>query len=234
MKWLFGVLLLASLIFFAFIQFGATGSSDSKGLMPQQALNAEKIKLLHGVPAIPASAVQTEERTASACMEWGDFSGSDLARATSAVSALQLGSTLSQQQVEYTSGYWVYIPPLNNHAEVEKKISQLKSIGLEEYFVVQEAGTWRNAISLGVFKTEEAAHKYLDNIKAKGVKSAVAGERTGSSKLTVFVLKDPDTAVTAKMAAMQKEFPGSELRAVACAEKSADQTRQPLKNQPQK
>jgi len=121
-----------------------------------------------------------------------------------------------QRQVEHTIGYWVYLPPLKNSAEVEKKVAQIKALGLEEYFVVQDAGKWRNAISLGVFKTEEAARKFLDSIKAKGVTSAKVGERTSKRMFTVFVLKDPDAAVTAKVALLQKDFPDSELDAAEC------------------
>ena len=95
---------------------------------------------------------------------------------------------------------------------------QLKELGVEEYFVVAEAGKWRNAISLGLFKTDEAAHKFLDSIKAKGVRSALAGERMSKNMLTVFVLKDPDAGVMAKMTALQQNFSNSELRAVTCAD----------------
>ena len=110
MKWLFGLLLLASLAFFAFMQWG-TGASDSKGLQPQPPLNAEKIKLLPATIS-SVSSVQSAVQASPVCMEWGDFSGKSLARATAALSALKLGNNLTQKQAEHISGYWVYIPPL--------------------------------------------------------------------------------------------------------------------------
>lgn len=215
MKWLFGLLLLSSLAFFAFMQWGGTGAGDSKNLQSQPPLNAEKIKLLPAVIS-STSSVQSAVQAATVCMEWGDFSGSDLSRATAALSDLKLGNKLTQRQVEHTIGYWVYLPPLKNSAEVEKKVAQIKELGLEEYFVVQEDGKWQNAISLGVFKTAEAAHKFRESVKAKGLESAKAGERMSKHMLTVFVLKDPDAGITAKMAALQKDFPDSELNAAAC------------------
>lgn len=211
MKWLFWVLLLSSLVFFAVIQWSGAGGGDSKSLQPQPPLNTEKIKVL---PAAISSASSVQ--AASACMEWGSFFGSELARATAAMSALKLGKNLAQRQVEHTIGYWVYLPPLKNSAEVEKKVAQLKELGVEEYFVVQDAGKWRNAISLGVFRTEEAAHKFRESIKTKGLESAKAGARTSKHMFTVFVLKDPDAEVTAKMATLQKDFSDSELKAVEC------------------
>ena len=214
MKWLFGLLLLTSLAFFAFMQW--SGAGDSKNLQSQPPLNAEKIKLLPSVIS-SASSVQSTVQAASVCMEWGDFSGEGLNRATAAISALKLGNKPMQRQVEHTIGYWVYLPPQKNSAEVEKKVAQIKGLGLEEYFVVQEAGKWRNAISLGVFKTKDAAHKFRESVKAKGLESAKAGARASKHMFTVFVLKDPDTGVTAKMAALQKDFPDSELKTAACA-----------------
>lgn len=216
MKWLFGSLLLASLAFFAFMQWGGTRAGDSKGLQAQPPLNAEKIKLLPATISV-SSAVQSAVPAVSACMEWGSFADSDLVRATAALSAMKPGNKLSQRQVEHVSGYWVYLPSLKNSDEVEKKIAEIKELGVEEYFVVQDAGKWHNAISLGVFKTQEAAHKFRDSIKAKGMKSAKAGERMSKRMFTVFVLKDPDVGLTAKMAALQKDFPDSELKAAACA-----------------
>ena len=215
MKWLFGLLLLLSLAFFAFMQWGGAGGGSGKNLQPQPPLNAEKIKLLS--PSSASSVAHSAMQTASACMEWGGFAGGDLSRATAALSALKLGDKLTQRQVEHVSGYWVYIPPLKSRPDVEQKIAQLKALGVEDYFVMQDAGKWRNAISLGVFKTEDAALKFLASISAKGVRSARAGEHASKNMLTVFVLKEPDAGVTARMAALQKDFPDSELKATACA-----------------
>jgi hypothetical protein len=215
MKWLFGLLLLASLAFFAFMQWGLGGFGDSKILQPQPPLYAEKIKLLPAVIA-SASSVPPPVQAAAACMEWGDFSGNDLARVTEALSALKLGNNLTQRQIEHTIGYWVYLSPLNNSAEVAKEVAQIKKLGLNEYFVIQEEGKWQNAISLGVFKTAEAAHNFRDSIKAKGLESAKVGERASKHLFTVFVLKDPGAEAMAKITIMQKDYPDSELKATAC------------------
>lgn len=229
MKWLFGLLLLASLLFFAFMQWGDVLLGDGSNTQPQQALNEEKVKLLKAPPAVqtPASSPSITQTPASsppviqtaagtACMEWGEFSGSDLTRATAALEALKLGDTITQRQIEHSSGYWVYIPPLKTRAEVDKKITQIKALGVEEYFIVQEAGKWHNAISLGVFRTGDAAQKFLAKLREKGVKSAMVGERVSKLLLTVFVLKNPEAETAAKVVELQNEFTGSELKAVAC------------------
>jgi hypothetical protein len=150
------------------------------------------------------------------CLEWGDFSGSDLTRAAAALSALQLGGKMSQRQIERDIGYWVYIPPLKNKAAVNRKIGELKKLGVREYFVVQTPGHWLNAISLGVFKTRDSAQNFLHVLEAKGVHSAKVGERASKIKTTLFILNKVDAGTEAKLKAMQKDFAGSELKNVPC------------------
>ena len=151
------------------------------------------------------------------CLEWSDFSGPDLARAAAALSALQLADKLSQRQIERDIGYWVYIPPLRNKAAVNRKIAELKALGIREYFVMQTSGRWLNAISLGIFKTQEAAQNFHHHLQAKGVRTARVGERIGKLKATIFQLNKVDAATQVKLTQMQKEFAGSTLDSIPCA-----------------
>jgi len=166
-------------------------------------------------PAIVTSPAG-EQSSELACLEWGEFSGLDLTRAKAALSALQLGDRLNQYQFEHEIGYWVYIPPLQNKAAVNRKISELKARGVREYFVVQEAGQWRNAISLGVFKTRESAQKFLDDLRTKDVKTARFGQRASKFNVTIFRLNGINIMTEVKLAAIQKDFAGSELKRVPC------------------
>jgi uncharacterized protein YneF (UPF0154 family) len=232
MRVLFWILLLGNVIFFAMMQWSGLQVGDQQTVQVQPALHEEQIRLLNmqkgaapaaePVSAIPVhisavSATVATEPSAPVCLEWGDFSGTDLARAMAALSALQLGEKLSQRQVEYNIGYWVYFPPLKDKAAANKKILQLKALGIAEYFVVPDAGPWLNAISLGVFKTQEAAQHFLDSLHAKGVRTAKVGERASKLKMTLFVLKGVDAAIEEKLGALQKDFAGSEIRKASCA-----------------
>jgi len=150
------------------------------------------------------------------CMEWGEFSGVDLDKVTQLLSKPNLGESLARRTVEYSSGYWVYMPPLKNKAAVNRKISQLRDLGVNDYYVVHEPPRMVNVISLGVFKTREAAANFLSSLKKKGVRSAKMGERKQKLKFTVFQLKQVDTGLAARLAALQKEFAYSELKRVEC------------------
>ena len=236
MKALFWILLLGNAVFFAMMQWGGWLTSD-QAAQSQPALHEDKITLLNApqgspaaqsaqIAALPASApatapvgeaTQLAARPETLCMEWADFSGEDLNRATTALSALQLGEKVGQRQIEHNIGYWVYIPPIKDKTALAQKIAQLKARGVKEYFVVSEAGPWQNAISLGIFKTQEAAQHFFDDLRAKGVRSAKVGERASKLKATIFTLNGLDAATEAKLAEIQKDFAGSELKKMPCA-----------------
>lgn len=158
-----------------------------------------------------------QSRNAQVCMEWGEFSGPDLTRAAAALSGMQPGAKLSRRQVERDIGYWVYLSPLRSRASANKKVAELKALGVSEYFIVQGAGPWHNAVSLGVFKTRDAAQNYLNYLRTSGVHTAKVGARVSKVKETIFKLGVVDAVTAAKLTAMQKDFPGSELKEVPCA-----------------
>ena len=200
MKALFFLLLFANVVFAAYIQSGG-GSSRSSPLPAE--LHPEKIRLLPAPAPAPA-----------ACLEWGNFIGTDLQRAEAAVAKLQLGDSLSRHAVGEVAAYWVHIPPLKTKPDAVKKIEELKKLGVASYFHIQDNNKWNNAISMDIFRSEEAARKLLAEMKSKGIKSAIIGER--SLKQMAFVVHRPAEDVIEKMISLKQEFPGSELKASEC------------------
>ncbi len=221
MRVVFWILLVVNAILFGLIRWGGLLVADEPRGAAQPALHEEQIRLQAesspGAPVVPpASSAVAASAGTPVCLEWGEFSGADLTKAAAALAPLQLGNKLSQRQVEHTIGYWVYIPPIADKNALNQKIAQLKARGVKEYFVVQEPGQWLNAISLGVFKTEETAKKFLDELRAKGVRSAQTGERATRIKAATFSVTGVDEATAAKLASLQKDFAGSELKNVSC------------------
>ncbi|MCX7183862.1 MAG: hypothetical protein NTW90_01255 [Nitrosospira sp.] len=202
MKALFFLLLFANVVFAIYIQSGS-GSSSSSSLPTE--LHPEKIRLL------PAT---TPALATAACLEWGNFIGTDLQRAETAIAKLQLGDSLNRHMVGEVPAYWVHIPPLKTRYDAAKKIEELKKLGVSSYFHVQDNSEWNNAISLDIFRSEETARKFLAEMRSKGIRSAVMGER--SLKQMAFVLPRPTEDVIEKMIRLQQEFPGSELKASGC------------------
>jgi cell division septation protein DedD len=81
--------------------------------------------------------------------------------------------------------YWVHLLPLRDAGEAEKKAEEIRKLGVSDYFVVQDEGPNRYAISLGLFRTEQAAKELLDRLVKKGVRTARIDLRQKSEKATL-------------------------------------------------
>jgi hypothetical protein len=230
MRLLFLALVFANLAFFAYARFA--GESAAKDPASQLEVSAEKIKVLkasgksapdlpRGAPAAKGAPGRTATAGPAACIEWGVFAGPAVARADTALARLELPQDKVERTVADAGGYWVYVPPLKTKAEMDRKLGELKALGLNDFFIVQDAGQWRNAISLGIFKSDEAAQGFLATLKERGVRSAVAERRENFLKQISFLVREPDDALVARLATLQQDFPGSELKATQCPGPSA-------------
>ena len=215
MRTIFLFLLLANVLTFACLHYvgGRPGAEAQIALLQ---ISPEKVKLVKTPPAVAATAGNTAAAPA-ACIEWGPVIAGDVARAAAALAKLDLGQRLSQHDAAET--YWVYIPPLKSRAEAERKAGELRGLGVADFFVLQEPAALQFAISLGVFKTEAAALNQLAQLRAKGVRNAVAGPY--GAKSSTFLIRDPDDAVTMRLTEMKAGFASAAMKAVACGEAQA-------------
>jgi len=139
-----------------------------------------------------------------------------VARAEGALAQLELPAGQVERVVTDADGYWVHIPPLKTRAEADRKARELMDLGVTDFLVVQDAGQWRNAISLGIFRTDEAAQTFLAKLKQQGVRSAIAARRENFLKQVAFHVREPDQETVARVTALQQYFPGSEVKAGPC------------------
>jgi sporulation related protein len=209
MRLFFYGLLAANIVLLGYAWLRSPAISPDALLLNQQ-IEADKVQIMPPKPLLESTA-------RSACLEWGPFAIGELKAALTAAEGLQPGISLSQREVQTVVGYWVYIPPLETRSEVDRKIAELRSLGVQEYYAVESQGAMRNAISLGIFKTEEAANAYLERLRERGVRSARAGSREHRVTQTVLVVHEPDVALTAKLAELRLQFPGTELKALQCS-----------------
>src|SRR6185436_4442152 len=146
------------------------------------------------------------------CAEWGAFSVAEAARAEQVLEPLALGARLSQRRSEEKAGWWVFIPPQGNRAAAMKKTAELKSLGIDDYFVLQEDGSMRWAVSLGVFSSEDAAKARLEALRTKGVRSAQTGARDTQVTKIWFQVRGADAALQGKLKGFAQGLPGTELK----------------------
>lgn len=156
---------------------------------------------------------KTPDPKGDRCLVWNGLAGVQAdklaALGASKYTSLKAGRSLQGE----ASAYWVYIPPLPSRQEAEHKADQLKALQVPEYFIVQD-GANRNAISLGIFSTEQAAKDRLEDLKKRGVRSAKSGPKTQKGDTVRLEMRGPTAQLEAFRSAAASQV--GEVKAVSC------------------
>lgn len=214
MRALFLLFVLANVAFFAWSRYLAVTQAPAQPAVARKS-EPEKLKLLPPgelPPPKPAQAPPSAAAPAGACLEWGSFTLADAPRAEKALEPLGLDGRLAQRRTEETASWWVFIPPQGNRQAAQRKAAELKALGVEDYFIIAEGGDFQWALSLGVFRTEEAAQGRLSTLRALGVRSAVAGSRETVVPKVWLQVKGVDAALESRLKDIARQMEGSELR----------------------
>ena len=218
------LLLLANVAFLAWALYAPEPGNVEPQLIAQQ-LKPDAIHLLSDQqvaamevkkPEEPAKAdepAKAEEPAKPAvCLEWGAFPSADVAKAREALTSVVSGVRITERQAEEATGWWVVIPPLANRQAALQKVAELKRLGIDEYFIVQDDTRFRFAISLGIFRTEEAAQKRLEQLQGRGVRAARVGPRIAGVTRVSLQLRNLLEASQPKVNELLKEFPGTTMK----------------------
>jgi hypothetical protein len=208
---LFLLLVLANLAFYAWSRYGAPVDAADPAPLSRQ-IEPEKLKVIAPADLPPVPAAKKPAPATVACMEWGSFAPADTARAEQALEPLALGARLAQRRTEEVAAWWVFIPPQGSRQSALKKAAELKDLGVGEYFIVQDDSEHRWAVSLGVFRSEEAAQARLVALRAQGVRSARVGPRETVVPKVWLQVKNVDAPLQARLKEITRQVEGSELR----------------------
>ncbi len=223
MRWVALILLLLNVGLFGYFKLGADSVVEVQA--GHEPIAPDDIRLLtpdeldrlpkkqKPVATAPTPAAPPPPQTA--CYEWGSFAAANVPRARNILDKFSLHADVHQTGSQEATRYWVYIPPLATPDKAQAKNAEVRALGVDESFVVQEP-QWHNAISFGVFKDESLATKLLNDLHAKGVKSAVKGVRNHENGQSSFLIRDVTEAVASDIGNLQPDFPGSELKKVTC------------------
>ncbi|WP_076593177.1 SPOR domain-containing protein [Herminiimonas arsenitoxidans] len=226
LKILFGSLLLINGGLFAFQQ----GYLDS--LIPpsheptrlKQQLNPDQLKLVplasdkpvteKVATAEPEKTPERVEKVAEvlACTEIGNFDATEAKNFETKLTALALGDRLARRPIQENARYMVYIPPLANKEAADKKAGELKRMGVDDFFVIQDHSALQWGVSLGIFKSEEAARNHLAALNQKGVRSARVGTHSVAANKFAFQLRRIDAATKSGVDKIREGFPRQEWR----------------------
>ncbi len=238
LKILFGLLLVINGGLFAYQQ-GYLDTLSPPSREPSrltQQLNADKLQLIPATAKTDADAkteakpdtkattviapLEAEKNLARAdkmsnalvCAEVGNFDATEAKKFETQLAGLALGERLTRRSIAENVRHMVYIPPQPNKEAADKKAGELKRLGVQDFFVIQDNSAMQWSISLGVFKSEEAARNQLAALNQKGVRSArIAAQATGASKVA-FQLRGLDAAARSSVVKIKEGFPRQELR----------------------
>jgi hypothetical protein len=217
---LFLLLVLANVAFFVYARLaGAPGTRDSGA--PARQMEADKVRVLTpeqatariravGGTAPSASAAVSPGLPERGCFEWGAFAPADLAAARAAADQLARGVELTERRVGPPTGWWVYVPPLENRAAANARIAEIRSQGIDDVSLVVEDPKFANGVSLGVFASAEAAAKRLAEVRRRGVK-AEAGPREASSQRIFLRFADAPGELRSRFAEQRAAFPAADV-----------------------
>lgn len=163
----------------------------------------------------PTKTTETRAPVQLACYEWSGF---NMTRVTDAANAAQQLNIKTQTNMTSTGQenvrYWIYKPPLATPEAAQAKAEELRKLGVEDFFIVQDDPKWRNAISFGVFRDEKLADKLMVDLKSKGVNLIIKAPRNGGQAVIKLLQVTPQ-----QFASLQKSrshFPDTVLKEIPC------------------
>jgi len=223
MKWWVWLLLLVNVALLAYFNMDLIAP---KPVAVDRAISAEKLKVLTAkdLESIPKKMAATEpvveaEKApivATSCYKWGNFTTTNLPSAQVALVRLGLEGVVNQEAAsQQDKRFWVYYPPLKTAELAKQKAEEIKALGVDELFIVQDS-QWRNAISFGLFNDEQLASGLLTDLHAKGVKGVTKALRNPGKALSSLLIKGASVDAAAELHKIKHEFLGTELTPAAC------------------
>lgn len=166
-------------------------------------------KLADNKPSESHSVAQT------ACYEWSGF---NMNRVTEAANLAQQMNIKTQTNMTSAGAdnlrYWIYKPPLASAELAQTKADELRKLGVEDFFIVQDDPKWRHSISFGVFRDEKLADKLMADLKSKGVKLLIKAPRNGGQ--AVIKLQQVSAQQFTNLQKTRSHFPDTVLKEIPC------------------
>ena len=206
------LLVLANVVLFGYARLDRASQSEAGRLAEQVYPESIRILTSQQVAALgPAKVAALPD----VCVEWGPFSDADRARAQADIEPLQLGRLLTQRQVAADTAWWVNTGPMATRAAADRRAADLRAQTIDDLQVV-DYGRGQFTVSLGVFRTENAANARAEALLARGVAGTHVEPRSGSPMQALFVVRDPPQQAVARLKELQMQYPGSDLKVGPC------------------
>lgn len=201
---------------------GAPAPARAEEPAPAPAPTAPKAPAVPAAPAAPAAlepatppvaAVAQPAPPVIACIQIGNFTAPEAERFEAQLAALQMGDKSTKITLRDIGSYIVIVAPQGSKEAADSRIAELQGLGITDYFMFKDPSPLQWAISLGVFRDENAARAHLATMSEKGVRSLrIAARRSGVAK-SAFQLRGLDAEALERIDAATQTFPRQQRRA---------------------
>lgn len=159
------------------------------------------------------------------CAEVGNFDAVAAKRFEAQMQPLASRIKPVRRNIVEVAGNMVYIPSQGSKDAAAKKSAELLHLGIHDFYVIQDEGPLHWGISLGVFKTEDAARIQMASLNQKGVHSAHIGVHNVTTNKVAFQLHGLDSDAKAGLDKIMHGFPN--IVTHACTPDTAADSRLP-------
>ena len=217
LRFFFWSLLILNAFLIAF-NLGYLGNWDMDAHEPQRMvkqLNSDQLHVISASLALaPAQVPEERKNDVQACLQIGNFLQADASKIEDKLKTLALGDRQSRINVvdADTVSYMVFIPSQGSKDGADKKAGELRRLGITDFFIVVDQSNLRFGISLGVFKTEDAAKAHLNKLSNKGVHSARIGARTLTTNKFAYQLRALSAEEKARFDIIKLDFSEQDVR----------------------
>ncbi|MCM1128480.1 MAG: SPOR domain-containing protein [Alistipes senegalensis] len=219
LKIFFWILLAANIVLFAFLRtyFDAppAGKREPERLAYQY--QEDRIHLLSrdeiNREIAKSKAAAQDITTGGSCITTTPFSKAEAAGFDKQLPSLSLGTgDISRIPVQENAAYMAFIAPSANQKAAEEKIAELEKKGIKSYYLIRDPGELKWAVSLGVFKTREAAEKHAADMEKNGFANIHVAPRGLSSEKTVYRLNHLNDEQMRALQTLISNFPGQSIQ----------------------
>lgn len=189
------------------------GASPEPSPAPSKAEASATPSPQSSVAATPVAAETASPAAAERCTAVAGLTSEQIAALKA---KLQNDDTVKMQDRAMDgSSWWVNIPPQADRDAAVRRAEEVRGQGIGGAFVIREEGEHRNAVSLGLFKSEASAQEFMRQLQAKGVKGARVTVRSVPGTRHVLSMRGPaervgelvELALAANSGAKREECP---------------------------
>ena len=178
-------------------------------------LNVDRLSLRSQPEAAPQRVPPAGSEAEALCVEWRGLNPAEFVEVRERLKALAGERVMSFAEVPLETRHWVLFPPLPSPESAAAKLDELVAAGLVDAFVVK-GGVWRNAISLGLFATSEAANRRVLEVGEKGVLGTHVEVLPRQGTEYYFVIRSEDPEALKSLSGIKQAYPNSQQSRIAC------------------